>query len=332
MKYFFISLLTFSLTIQADDKDVLKRMPRDTDFVVKVNIDKMMSIPLLSETLETNEEYKKTRSLLKDKLKIDEEDLQEVFFCAKSSQNLKFDSSKFIPKGALFLRIKKAIDFAAVAKSYPQYLAEGKNGNWDLKEKGMETYQLRALNDNLIIVCDRNDMDDFLAVQAEDSLLKDKETVDLLMKNGFGGVLSLFYTGRISEAPAQFPWLKHFSGGNINLYHDKEAGFDLELTLGFDQLKAVKDASLMLGMGMSFLAMNPDTAKYKDLIKFQSHKNDLILDIKVTNEDVKNMQKSFKAGQVKREERMKIRKQRMKKRKEQEAAKKEQQTEAVNAE
>ena len=216
-----------------------------------------------------------------------------------------------MPEGAIYLKTKNTLDFDLLVKNFPERIKAVDEKTWAITDKNAKGMQIRVLADRLLLICKESEMKTYETLNKEDCLLKDQQTVDLLMKNGFGGVFSLFYTGAIAEAPAQFPWLKEFSGGSLNIYHDETTGFEMELTLGFHQLKAVKDASLMINMGMSFLMMNPETAVYKDLIKFQSHEKDLILDIKLSNDQVANFERIFKEKQAQRQERMKKRRERM---------------------
>ena len=75
--------------------------------------------------------------------------------------------------------------------------------------------------------------------------------------------------------------------------------------------------------------MNPETAAYKDLIKFQSHKNDLILDVKLSNDQLTNFERIFKEKKAQREERMKKRRERMEKQRKEKEAKEEIEAEEV---
>ena len=87
------------------------------------------------------------------------------------------------------------------------------------------------------------------------------------------------------------PWLSDYRGGTFNLYYDESKGLDVELSTNYKTIESVKNASIMVGMGLNFLDMKPELKEFKELVKFRVLENNLYIDFNVSPTMMKKMEK-----------------------------------------
>jgi len=290
MKKILFILLLCALSLYADDKDILKRMPKDFDFVVKLNIEKLLLVKDLQQSMLKSDEFKDMQKKLKDKLGLTENDIESCYISGSSlplfemAENGKWSPDADNIETGIFVKLKKKVDFVQLKKEFPHVFSDIKEveGFKCIKINERQNPHVAFLEEKLIMVCPERILKKMLTTKAESSLLMKQDVVNQLMKNGFGGVFSMFHCGEFSIVPKQTPWLKDYNGASINVFYDEKKGVDVELTVGFDKLSSAKNASLLINFGMGFMEMEPQLKQFKQMIKFRSYKKDLLLDVKVS--------------------------------------------------
>ena len=327
-------LLLSCVNLGADDKDILKRVPRDFNFFVKLDIEKLLNIDQLKKSVLENKQFEEMRKSLQEKLALEVEDIEAFYICGNSDQFFEMAEKGFASQRgefavSAFVVLKEDLDLQKIRKQFPDEFTAMKeiNGIKCIGFKEEQNPHVAFLAERLVMACPQKVLQKMLTTTPQSCILKRKQVVDQLMKNGLGGVCSIFHNGEVLLVPAQFPWLKQYNGASLNVYYDEKSGIDVELSVGFNELSAAKNASIMVNLGLGFLEIKPELKRFKDMIAFRSHKSDLLLDVKAPQEVMLSLKSEFEAQQKLRLERRAEWQERQRRRREAEEKKAESQQE-----
>ena len=77
----FFLLLLMAFSMPADEKEIFKKIPRDFDFVLKFDIEKLLLIKDLQKSMQNSEQFKDMQKQLKEKLGLSETDVEACYIC-----------------------------------------------------------------------------------------------------------------------------------------------------------------------------------------------------------------------------------------------------------
>ncbi|MCM8534598.1 MAG: hypothetical protein NE334_01540 [Lentisphaeraceae bacterium] len=275
----------------ADTKDILKRIPADYDYVLCVRFPELFKNEKLKRRIDENKQFIEAKKNVEEKLGLKEEDLLSFYIAGVAAQyqglNKMSDLNSKKLETAAFMELGKDLNLDDLEKQFPQAFTGRQTVNGvtciEFKADNMDQARLAFISPRTLMVCPQNQLAELTKLTIDQSMLANRSAERLLTTNGFGGILSFVHWGEIGEVHPMTPWMKNYSGGTVNIYYEEAKGLDVELTMSFNDLTSVKSASLLLGMGMSFLDMKPELSQLKQLIDFKAYDKNLMIDVKISS-------------------------------------------------
>jgi hypothetical protein len=299
-----LSLITvlfyLSIGLVAESKDILQKIPADYDYVFCLRFSKLFANDAIMKKMNSNKELVAARKKLEEKIGLKQEDLQSIYVAGVAAQYQKIKSIKSVDKldTVIFVELTKELNVEKLQESFSQTFSGSKTVNGvrcvQFNAGSMKDAYLAFLSPKLLMLCPDKNLLELVNITKEDSMLANPQAERLLRTNGFGGILSLVHWGQIGEVHPMTPWMKNYTGGTINLYYEEAKDLELECTLTFNDLASVKSASLLIGMGLSFLDFKPELAQFKQLIDFKVYEKNLLVDVKVSTGMFANIENLFK--------------------------------------
>ena len=290
-------ILGLTFAAQADLKDVFTKIPQKFDVVMKLDLQKLLMVKQISDKIVNNTQYKEMQKSLKEKLNLTDKDILSVYLCGNTKQyyNLSYkDMQSTLFDSLVIVELAKELDFEDVKKQLPKNakvkIINGINCI-AVENKQMRNPHAAFITPKMIMICPDYGLKALLPLKPENSILKNTKIVEMLKENGFGGIVSIVHAGTLQKVPPMAPWLSDYRGGTFNLYYDESKGLDVELSTNYKTIESVKNASIMVGMGLNFLDMKPELKEFKELVKFRVLENNLYIDFNVSPTMMKKMEK-----------------------------------------
>ena len=291
-----VILLSLIFNIQADLKEVLLKVPKRFDTVIKVNVEGLKKVKALSGLFKGLPNSSKSLEELQKQLGFDPDIINTIYICSNFKQffdekgmpKKENDIGNLIQKGhfdlLIFAELNKALDTSELAKNMPKDSQEYTMNDtkcFKISNKQFKNINVILFKDKLIGLAPEFAVKDLLSDEKTDTILRNKKTVELLKENGFGGLISVLHSGIFIKVPEMTPWLKEYRGSVLNLWFSEKDEVEIEYTLNFQTLEAVKNAYTLTTLGMNFLESRPDLQDFKNGIKIKVNETNLLIDIKI---------------------------------------------------
>lgn len=316
IKKIFICMLVMSIWVQADVKEIFKKIPLRYDAVVKVKpneFDKMdiLHMKIVRGLWGTEEEspFKQIEEGL-GKIGIQSKSVDSIYFCFNTKEHFNSNSSPAVKKEISAFLKAGHIDFmmftvfkedlnsdkfkANLPKSFKALQVENFQA-FKMDDKQAHSLHAIVLNPKLLAISYAYALPELTGKLSFDkTILANKKIGLLLKKNKFDGTLCALHDGEVRpEFPGPLSWSKGYRGGIVNLsYTDK--GLKLEMDIRFNTEDTLKQAADFLKVGKSMIAENLSFKPIDEELTVKTDKNKLILELKMTTEEVKKFEKSIK--------------------------------------